>query len=188
MKFRCQVTLNRYAVSSSVCDALALWLNGTSCGRHTNRCVFRQNAFLALCDDRRTPVSSLSWSSSWCTRHKARQQYILRTAWPGITKLYMNFTPVGSMTTPDMTSLSTSGWQLSAFEKRTKMPPQTASGGISREEFKRGSPNFTRLSPTTGPTNLLDMTSLVSFSRLQIAIKYCTIVMRKTGSVGQWVK
>ena len=34
------------------------------------------------------------------------------------------------------------------------MTPQTASGGISRERFKRGSPNFTWLSGTAGYTNL----------------------------------
>ena len=38
----------------------------------------------------------------------------------------------------------------------------------------QGSPSFTRLSGTTGPTNLLDMTSLFAFGRLQHAIKYCT--------------
>ena len=54
------------------------------------------------------------------------------------------------------------------------MPPPTASGGISREQFKRGSRQFTRVSWTISPTNLLDMTSLASSGRLQIAIKYRT--------------
>ena len=137
------------------------------------------------------------------------------------------FTPVWSTITPDMTSLTTSGLQLSKLKKRLKMPPptaslsylyienrlsknhqilqasiptcptlslditslltsgrnqlqrkktskmhpQAASGGILRERFKRGSPNFTRFSRTTGPTNLPDMTSLVASGRLQNAIK-----------------
>ena len=66
-------------------------------------------------------------------------------------------------TPPDMTSLTTSGRTLSTFEKRSKIPPQTASGEVPRERFKRGSPNFTQMSVTTGPTNLSDMTSLVAF-------------------------
>ena len=37
-----------------------------------------------------------------------------------------------------------------------------------------GSPNFTRLSGTTGPTYLLDMTSLFASGRLQHASKYYT--------------
>ena len=60
------------------------------------------------------------------------------------------------------------------LKKRLKMPPQTASGGISREMFRSGSPNFTRLSGTTGATNLFDMTSLVPSGRPQNASKYCT--------------
>ena len=38
----------------------------------------------------------------------------------------------------------------------------------------RGSSNFTRLSHTTGPTNMLDMTSPFASGRLQHATKYCT--------------
>ena len=52
------------------------------------------------------------------------------------------FTPVGSITTPDMTLLSTFGRKLSQ-KKPSKMPPQTAASGISGEGFKRRSPNFT---------------------------------------------
>ena len=85
---------------------------------------------------------------------------------------------------PDMTTLATSGWQLSeCLKKRSKMPPQTALGGISRERFKRGSRNLTRLSRTTAPINLPQMTSLAVFGRLKNAIKYCTKV-RKTGVAG----
>ena len=121
---------------------------------------------------------------------------------------------------PEMTSLTTSGWQLSKFKewpkmpnptalllyisrtvraritkfygcnkaslpyigtgydvtayfrseatakRQSKMPLQTASGGISREKFKRGSPNFTQLSGITGPTHVLDSTTLVASGRL----------------------
>ena len=93
-----------------------------------------------------------------------------------------------SLFTTPVTSLTTSDWQLSKFKKQSKMPPQTASGRISRERFKRESPNFRRLSGTNGPTNLWDMTSLVASGRLQNAIKYWTNVMRKTGLRGQRVK
>ena len=47
------------------------------------------------------------------------------------------FIPVGSITTPDMTPPTTSGRQLSKFKKGSKMPSQTATGGISRERFFR---------------------------------------------------
>ena len=70
----------------------------------------------------------------------------------------------------------------------SKMPPRTASGGISRERFKRGSPNFTRLSGTTVPTNQPDMTPLITSGRLQNSIKYCTKVTGKTCPAGQIVK
>ena len=69
--------------------------------------------------------------------------------------------------------------------KPSKMPPQTASGGISGERVKQGSPNFKQLSGITGPTNVPDMTSLITSGRLQNAIKYCTKEMRKTGPAGQ---
>ena len=59
------------------------------------------------------------------------------------------------------------------------MPPPTASGGISREQFNRRSRNFTYLSGTIGPTNLRDMTSLAVSDRLQNAIEYCSTVWGK---------
>ena len=62
----------------------------------------------------------------------------------------------------------------------------TASGGISREQFKPSSLNFTGIVRTTGPTNMPDMTSLAVSSRLQNAIKYGTKV-RETGPAGQRV-
>ena len=58
------------------------------------------------------------------------------------------------------------------------MPRLTASGGISREMFKRGSQNFTRLSVTIGPTCLPDMTLLAVSGRLQNVIKYSTEVCK----------
>ena len=85
----------------------------------------------------------------------------------------------GYTTTPDMTSLITSGQKLP--QKPLKMPPQPASGGISWKMFMRGSPNFT-LSWITGRQNLPDMTSLVASCQLQNAIKYCTNVVRTTGT------
>ena len=54
------------------------------------------------------------------------------------------------------------------------MPPQTASGGTSRERIMRGSPYCTRLSGITDSQSLPDMTSLVASRRLQNAIKRCT--------------
>ena len=60
------------------------------------------------------------------------------------------------------------------LRKSSKMPPPTASGGISRERFKRGSRNFTAFSGTIGPTSIPDMTSLALSGRLQNVFKYCT--------------
>ena len=61
----------------------------------------------------------------------------------------LNFTPtfilVVSITTPNMTSLSYFRSEvINVPKKRPKMTPQTASGGISREMFKQGSPKFHR--------------------------------------------
>ena len=86
------------------------------------------------------------------------------------------FIPVGSATTPDMTSLYTSGQKLPR-KKPSKMHPQTASGGISRKRCNRGSPNFTWLSGTTGATNLPDLASLGASGRLNLQLntaqKWC---------------
>ena len=54
------------------------------------------------------------------------------------------------------------------------MPPSTASGGISRERS-----NYTRLSRTSGRTNLPEMASPAPSGRLQTAITYFRKV-RKT--------
>ena len=79
-----------------------------------------------------------------------------------------------------MTSLATSGQKLLTFDKRPKIGPLMASGGISRERFKQDSKNFTGISWTISPTNLQDMTSPAFSGWLENAIKYCTKV-RKTG-------
>ena len=57
------------------------------------------------------------------------------------------------------------------LKKPSKMPPSTASGGISRERFLRGLRHFTGLSGTIGPTRLLDMTSLAVSGLLQTVTK-----------------
>ena len=116
-----------------------------------------------------------SFVPKWGSRI-SREKFDLES--PNFTR---TFTQVGSNTTPDITSLTTSGRLSSKFKNPSKMPHQPASGGISRERFKRGSPIFTWLSGTTDPTNLLDMTSLIAYGRLQNAIKYCTKVVCKTG-------
>ena len=62
-------------------------------------------------------------------------------------------------------------------KKPSKMPPQTASGGISRERFKQGSPNFTRLSgPLVAETCRIWRHSLLPVScemQLNTAQKWC---------------
>ena len=108
------------------------------------------------------------------------------TLWGKITKFYkpiqadMTYNGAGYDVTNCFRSEATA-------KKPSKMPHQTSSGGISREWFRRGSPNFARLSGTAGPRNLPDMTSLLPSRRLQNAIKYCPKVMRKTGPPGQSV-
>ena len=132
-------------IQRASCPICSLLLNQ----RHS--CIFmkksseiRLKCFWHLCDDR--PVSSSSF-----IRHKVRQSYISRTVDIEVQNFTRTFTPVGSKTTPVMTSLPTSGWQLSKFKKRSKMPPSTDSGGICRERFKWGPANSTRLSWTIGP-------------------------------------
>ena len=72
--------------------------------------------------------------------------------------------PLLSTNPPDMTSISTSGQKL-LQKKMSKIPPPTASDGISQERFRLGSPNFTHLSATVGLTNLLERTSLAVSGR-----------------------
>ena len=117
-----------------------------------------------------------------------RQSYILRAVWPRIANFYTNLRNhrIYNHTGYDVTNYTRSEPKA---KKPSKIPHQKASGVISREQFKRGSPNFTRLSGTTCPRNLQDiMTSLIASGRLQNAIKYCTKVMRKTGPACQRIK
>ena len=122
-----------------------------------------------------------------CCSYRVRQSYISRTVWPRITEFYRHIHA-------DLPNIGTGYDATNCFRseatenKLSKMPLQTASGGISRQRFMRVSPNFTRLSWITGPTNLLDITSTVASGRLQNAINYWTKVMRKAGPVGQRVK
>ena len=142
---------------------------------------FRQTPLggvLPLCDDRRRPVSL--WSlSSWVVRHEVRQSYISRTVLPRFAihknlhtgriynhtehdvATYFRSEATANKTVENPTSY---GYLLrvgSYREKTSKMTPQTALGGISRERFKQGSPNFTGLSGISGPHRLAgyDITS-----------------------------
>ena len=99
-----------------------------------------------------------------------------------------NITGTSMLTCPifatDMTSRTTSARKLQR-KKTWKMPLQVQ---FLETILCDDPPNFTRLSGITGPTNLLDMTSLVASDQLQHSIKYWTNVMRKTGLAGQRVK
>ena len=113
--------------------------------------------------------------------------YTLRTVRARITKFYRHI--------KDSLPYIGTGYYVTNYfqsdataKKKSKMPLQAASGGISRVWFKQGSPIFTWLSGTTGPRNLPDMTSLVTSGRLRNAIKYCTKVIRKTGPADKRVK
>ena len=113
--------------------------------------------------------------------------YISRTVRARITKFYRR-TQAGLTYIGAGYDVTTHFRSEATAKKLSKMPPPAASGRIAREWFKRGSPNFTRLSGTIGPRNLPDMTSLVTSGLLWNAIKYCTKVMRKTGLARQRVK
>ena len=105
----------------------------------------------------------------------------LRRLQPRITKIvtYIRTDILINHTRYDVTNYFRSE---AAAQKPSKMPPQTASCGISGARFKRGSPNFTRLSGTTGPTNQLDMTSLVNsgFCKMQFYFRSAFTEVRKT--------
>ena len=120
-------------------------------------------------------------------RHKVRQSYISRTIWARITKFYRRIhTELHYIWTGhDVTNYFQS-------EVTAKTVENTASDGFrwnfSRKVKAMIDRHFTRLSMTSGPTNLPDTTSLVASGRLQNPIKYCTKVMRKTGTAGHIVK
>ena len=130
------------------------------------------NGVSALCIDLHRPAS-------FVVHHKESGSNISKTVWPRITKFYRGIRTgtLFSHTEYDVTTYFRS--EVIAI-KLSKIPLPTASGGISREWFKRGSPNFTYLSGTISFTNLMDMTLLAASSRLQNAIKYYTKV-HKTG-------
>ena len=120
-----------------------------------------------------TSDQKLSTFEKWprMTHPTALLLYISRTVWDRIIKFYK-------------LTITTLGRKLPR-KHRQNLPGHMASGGISREKFKQGYLNFTRLLRTTGSTTRSDMTSLVACGRLQNAIKYSTKVLRKTGSDGQ---
>ena len=74
-------------------------------------------------------------------------------------------TSLGSTTTPDMTSLATSGWQLSKLQNGRKCRLRRLRCYISREPFELESPNFTSTSIPTCPTVASDATSLTTSGR-----------------------
>ena len=80
------------------------------------------------------PALSLSWSSfvkMWGRRRCwERFDYLVP---PNFTR---NFLPVGPITMPDMTSLTTSGWQLSKFKNGRKCHLRVLRCRISREPFE----------------------------------------------------
>ena len=107
----------------------------------------KQSGVLPLCDDRRTPVSSSSFVHS---QSDAVVLYIPRTVGARMTKFHRDI----CTELPNIYA----GYDVTNYyrsevvtKKPSKIPHQTASGGISRGLFYRGSPHFTRLSGTTGP-------------------------------------
>ena len=90
--------------------------------------------------------------------------YISRTVWARITKCYRHIhTDLPYICTwYDVTNYFRSEVTM---KKTSKMPHQTASSEICRERFKRGSPNFVRLSGTSGFINPPDMTSPATSNR-----------------------
>ena len=69
--------------------------------------------------------------------------------------------------------------KASAKKKQSKIPSQTASSGISREQFKQGSRNFTNLSTTTCPQSCQIWRHLL----LPVAAK-CNYVPHKSAQNG----
>ena len=92
--------------------------------------------------------------------------------WPRITNYYKGIQTdiVNSRTGYDVIIYSRS--EVIAKKNCRKYHFATASGGISRERFKPGWPNFAIFSRTICLTNLSDMTPLATSGRLQNATKY----------------
>ena len=78
---------------------------------------------------------------------------------------YIHADVLNSHTGYDVTSLNTSGWQLSKFKKRVENAASDGFGwNFSRKVYARMAKFHTIvLSGITGPTNLPDMPSLASF-------------------------
>ena len=118
----------------------------------------RRNAFRAI---------GIGFGQCSFVRHEMSSSNISKTVGPRITKFYRDINT-------DIV-YSHSGYdnifhlRLEVVREKSKMPPPTDSGGISRERFKLGSP--TCLPRTSGPTNLLEMASPGPSGRLQNAIK-----------------
>ena len=84
--------------------------------RSRSRCEFSVRLVF-----RQQPSSLSSFVTKWGSRI-SRERLDLESQ-----KVYPNLHTGRSTITPDMTSLSTSGWQLSKFRKRSKMPHPTDS-------------------------------------------------------------
>ena len=86
--------------------------------------IFRQNAARRFCPI----VTGSVGRRRRCRCNKMRQSYISRAVWPRITEFYTNLQTGRSTTTPDMTSLYTSGRKLPRKNRRKclLMRPQVA--------------------------------------------------------------
>ena len=119
-------------------------------------------------------------------RHKISSSSISKTVRHIITKFRGDF-QAGIIYSPTGYDIIICFRSEVTVEKQSKIPPTTASRGISQERFKLRSWNLTCLSKTNGPINLPDRTSLAASGRLQNVIIYCTKV-RKTGPGEQRVE
>ena len=97
-----------------------------------------------------------------CRIRRLRCLYISRTVRARTTKFYRHIQ--AGMAYIGAEYDVTTYFRSEATAKKTV--ENAASGGISRECFKRGLPNFTGLSGTTVARNMPDMTSLVTSGRL----------------------
>ena len=100
-------------------------------------------------------------------RHEISSSNMSKTVLPRISQFYTDIIPTLSTATPDMMYDVIIYFRSEVIAKRlSKIPPPTASGGISPERFKVGSRNFTHLSRTIGLINLLERTSLAVSGRM----------------------
>ena len=101
-----------------------------------------------------------SFVTKWASRI-SRERFDVES--PNFT---WTFTPVSFTTAPDMTPLTTSGWQLSKLKIGRKCCLWRLHCRISREPFEIKSPNFTGTSILTCSTFAPDMTSLPTSGRM----------------------